>query len=86
MKLYFYERPLIGAAAVFRRYQKDDVFHIIDFIKKSPGSDSIPPCFRVKAFQSFYIGSKMRVLSQLRINELNQLLGDLRLAGQSNLL
>ena len=71
---------------MFGCQHEDDVFGIIDFVKKPPGTNSIPPGFRIKAFEFFYVGSKMRVLSQLWIDELSQLLRDLRLAGQSNLL
>ncbi len=71
---------------MFGRQHEDNAFRIIDFIKKPPGTDSIPPGFGINAFQFFYVGSKMRVLPQLWIDELGQLLGDLRLARQSNLL
>lgn len=80
------EGQLISTAAVFRRQHEDDVFGIIDLIEKTPGTDSISPCFGVNAFQFFYVGSNIRVRPQLRINELSQHLLDFRLAGQSNLL
>lgn len=71
---------------MFGCQQEDNAFCILDFIKKPPGTDSIPPGLRIKTFEFFYVGSKMRVLSQLWIDELSQLLRDLRLARQSNLL
>ncbi len=64
-----------------RGYHVDDLFFIVDFIKKPPGADSISPRFGIKALQFFDMGSKMGMFLQLRINEFKQFLGDLLLAG-----
>jgi len=65
---------------------KSDLFIFIDFIKKTPSSDAIPPCIRAEIFEFFDIWSKMRMLTQLRINEIAQLLSNFSVAGSCDLL
>ena len=67
----------IGAAAVPCGQHGDDFFLIVDLVKKTPGTDSISPCFRLKILELFDMGSKMGVLPKLRINEIQRLSGDL---------
>ena len=67
----------IGAAAVRCGQHGDDFFLIVDLVKKTPGTDSISPCFRLKILELFDMRSKMGVFPKLRINEIQKLSGDL---------
>jgi len=51
-------------------HHKSDLFFFIDFIKKPPGTDAISPRIRTEIFEFFDIWSKMRMLTQLRVNEI----------------
>ena len=63
---------LICAASMGSCQHKNDFLFFIDFIKKTPRADAIPPGIRGEVFKFLDIWTEMRVLAQLRVNDVSQ--------------
>jgi hypothetical protein len=71
----------IGSAPMRGGNHEDNLLVFVDFIKKPPGSDSIPPGFGMKIFEFFDIGSEMRLPAKLGVDVLAKLMDNFSLSG-----
>ena len=66
--------------------QHEDYFFLfINFIKETPRSDPVTPCFWFKIFELFYVRAEVRMFTELWINERTQFLNNLGMTRSCNL-
>ena len=59
---------LICTFSGIRVYHENDFFLIVDGVKESVSTYSIPPGFRLVVNEFFYVFAKVRILPQLRVD------------------
>ena len=78
-------KGLVSTASMRSSHHKSDIFFLIDFIEKAPRPDAIPPRIRGEIFEFLNIWPKMRMFTQLRVNNIAELLRNFAVARSCDL-